>query len=430
MTAKAKLFAEGALTAIGSISAPVANLALIPLLAKNLSISEYGTLSIVLAYASFLSVIIGEPNTRAFGRYFAQAGTSDRRSAYVVAFAVATIQIVVLVSVVLALIYFLIPPRAKGLLIGDLSGPLFLLAFILAVCTCVASFIFTLFNTSRMRLIATTQKILEASLRLISIYAISALHFISPSIATICLAASSIASAVASLVLAMTKLPKRLPAGDAIRKSTMEMRRYAKPFYVWTILLSAKSVVERLVVLKATSTEGVAQFTAILQIGFFPFLAFSGFFFAFYSPIAFQHSPESAEVSGGISLQTRLLSIAKALILIATLPTVCAVFYGDLVITLLTSREYAVYSQFLPLMIISGAILASAQIIEIRILADSGLSRLTLSKSIVYLAGTFLTIMLTINLGLPGAFVSNVAFSCAYLVWVLHGIGTRRRFST
>jgi len=194
--------------------------------------------------------------------------------------------------------------------------------------------------------------------------------------------------------------------------------KYSWPFCTWGILLWAYTSVGRWSLQQFSSAEDVGYYAVLFQLGYLPFSLLSGAVSQFLAPIYFQRADKESDLNGLLGV----FLIAWRMMLFSVLGTLfCAFgmsFIHEGVFGILIASAYAPASNLLPIMMLAGGFLVSAQFGTLALHTQKTTNLLVLPKNISYGAGACLAFFGAYHYNLAGVVYSMVLASITHFLWI------------
>ena len=194
---------------------------------------------------------------------------------------------------------------------------------------------------------------------------------------------------------------------------------YAAPYAVWGVFLWVQQSSPRWALAQFTGTAEVGLFAVLMQIGYAPVVALTGFATTLLTPILFEMAGEAKsnkQISDVTKFSKRLAFSALLTTLLFVL--ICAIFHSA-IFKVLVSEEYHHVSFYLPVVVAAGGIYAIGQVYANRILAIMMSKALMPATILSAIAGSVAAYIGAYYWFLQGAVYSLLVYSVSYLVLLL-----------
>jgi O-antigen/teichoic acid export membrane protein len=173
-------------------------------------------------------------------------------------------------------------------------------------------------------------------------------------------------------------------------------------FFIWLYQASDKWMLNFF-----QSTEVVAEYAVLYQIGYMPVIIGMGALSTIYTPIIFRYS-------GTIHAQI----IVRRLLLFLTMAALCgalfSVQYGEKIVEAVVSTKYVSVASYLPWIILSSAMYCAGDIMAIMLMAQKKIFNLTTIKILSSVLGLFLNGFGAYLYGLPGIIGASLLYGILY----------------
>lgn len=210
---------------------------------------------------------------------------------------------------------------------------------------------------------------------------------------------------------------EKVPTG-VVNKYVKQIFVYAWPFSLWGLFVWAQFASSRWALAFFATTKEVGLYAVLYQFGYYPIIVISGVISQLLVPVLFSRAGsgnDSIRVANTIKLNNFLILVAGVATIIFVV--LACIFHKDF-FSLVVAPEYRSMSSFLPLLVLSGGLLAVGQMINIIFLIRTETKLLIYPKVITAIFGVFLNYSGACFYGLKGVVAAGVAFPLVYLVWV------------
>lgn len=197
-----------------------------------------------------------------------------------------------------------------------------------------------------------------------------------------------------------------------------QLLHYSSPFMIWGLFTWAQQVSDRWALEEFQSTQFVGYYTVLYQLGYFPITLLNSILVQFLTPIFFQKAGDGMDQSRvyyTTKLTQKLVLSGLCLTIIAALGTT---FLSKLIFQVLVAPEYFSVHTYLPLMVLSGGIFATAQIFAMIPLNENKPHKLIAPKIITAVIAVILNFMGAWRYGFVGVMIGGLIFAVLYFLWV------------
>lgn len=194
---------------------------------------------------------------------------------------------------------------------------------------------------------------------------------------------------------------------------------YALPFSTFGVFTWIQQSSPRWALGQYSSVSDVGLFAVVVQIGYAPVLALTGFATVLISPILFEMIGEEKQGERVENVKGFSNKLAFCGLIFTALIVVIAALFHDSIFHLLISEEYHVVSRYLPIVVAAGGVFAISQIYANRILAilmSKILVPATIASSLVGTAAAYIGVY---YFSILGAVYAMLIFSTTYLAMLL-----------
>jgi O-antigen/teichoic acid export membrane protein len=218
------------------------------------------------------------------------------------------------------------------------------------------------------------------------------------------------------IIFKMNRLVKGIEFTDWSKK----IYNFSYPFAIWGIFTWFQMSSDRYFLGYFISSENVAKYAIIFQLGYYPPSILIGNFVQTITPIFYQKISqkdnfETPEESSKIIIKMSLYSF-----LLVILGFICIFFLSNFIINLLSHNKYNEVAKYLPFMFLSGGIISTAQIISIDYQSKMKMKELMWIKILTSLIGVVCSYYFIKNFGFVGSIYSSIVFSFSYLLTLLY----------
>ena len=383
---------------------------LLKLLAVNIPKSQLGWLYMLLTVSSLFSQLVFGGLTNAFSRYYAIAKEEKKISdfsedvAKLIAYGLGLCAVISLILLVGLKIYN----------VDRLSQ--YFLVFIYSSLVGVNGVFSGIENSARKRnVVAFNTLVLNASR--IFLTAVALKFFKDDSIDAILMAYnfSVCLCLISQLVFIKNILPKFSFQSLRLFNGTYskEILKYALPFSSWGLITWIYTSSDKWAIDLFDTTDNVAAFSAIYQIGYSPILLLVSTFITFVHPILFEKSGSNKDFSNSKTKSMGLILLISSFIiaLIVAFLGLLSTRFGDKFINLALGNEYIHYSQYLVWFIVAAGLYSISQLMSLNYMIALESKKLASIKISTSVLGVALNFTLVFHFGLNGAIISMVIYS-------------------
>lgn len=409
----------------GQFSSIVFQLLILRLLTNELTVDDYGLLSLLLVASAliertFMVVQAG------ISRYFVDVQLLTRKNAYWQA----SIQLLARSSIIAlsfgSVIIFCIPFAVDF----HHVVPAFVFLLVAIIAGWNTAFL-GIYLSARIRSAHALFQSLDFALKFVFL-------FISASLAPISLtliAASYLLSAILLLALQFRSIlrliePPFIPLKNIVfwNKNSEVSRwrsaiwKYSSPFMAWGGFSWMQQSSDRFALETFSGARGVGFYSILFQLGYTPMIIIGGMVQNFLQPILYSRVPASINSRNANQSSLALISVVSSLVLLAVTfiaSLLAAVFY-DPIISFLVAQDFRSYSYLLPLVVLAGGVFAASQPFIARLMALKNTHKIFRIQVLFCTASITLNLLLAKSNGIDGV-VSAVLIS-SIILWMAHFI--------
>lgn len=405
---------------VGQAVSIICALSLIRLLTEYLSVISYGELALELSILTLVNQIVYGGISLGVGRFYSIAHENDERRAYFHA-------------------SFWIFKRATSILflLGLISWMgLYLLNIKISSYLAISCFLFSilsgynnLFNNiqsaARNRIKVALHAGLDGVLKII--FAFWGIYLFGPQDYVV-VAAFSLSSLFVTLSQYIFVRKDYLKTIDSEEKDAPNTKIYLNklwafswPFSAWGIFTWAQLSSDRWSLQMFQSTDSVAYYAVLFEIGYRPITLIIGLIVTFMTPILFE---QGARFGLGLSLgrasieaTTRVITIVC--LVVTALAGLIALYIHSWLFNLIAAVRYSEVSDYLPWMILAGGLFATGQVLAVKMMSDLNTVKSLPIKVVSSIIGVALNIFGAWQFGFVGVIYANVIFSCIYFAMMI-----------
>lgn len=194
---------------------------------------------------------------------------------------------------------------------------------------------------------------------------------------------------------------------------------YAWPFATWGIFTWLQLASDRWALQVFEDTRSVGLYAVIYQIGYYPVILFSEMLIQLAAPVLFNIAGYGTD-PGRVERAHKFIWVLFIVIVSSTLfMVILASLLHSQIFENLVVWEDEYVSSLWPLMVLSGGLFSSGQIIALIFMISGGTRTLLVPKVCTALIGILFNIVGAHWYGLYGVIIASVGFSSIYVVWML-----------
>ncbi len=365
------------------------NFLLLRLMTSHLTVESYGYYSLCMSIVLFARQVLYDPSSIVIARTCSSV-TSDLRKVS------DGFQVVRFLTDALGLGLILLGLLTLGVANAVITNPLESVVVISCIVYLLANgaqgIYFNVLNSIKLRKPAALFLVLDSVLKLLLVF-ISLWIFggeLSGALAAVA------TGALAVFILARWYISTTISSGplSVARVKGMACRSFmlSLPLYLPSLLSAFKSVWDRWVLAIYIGVEELAAFSVLLQLGYFPVLLVVGVMQTFLAPKIYGLSAVE-DSSGFLELKQFLNKLLFGIVVFGCLTSGIGVVFADWVFQVLVGKDFRLFANYLPFLIVSGALAAVASILHIVVI---GLFK-------TYIVGRLMTVsvLLSIAVALP-----------------------------
>jgi O-antigen/teichoic acid export membrane protein len=384
-----------------------------------LSPESYGELTLGLTFATVQQQLIMAPISVACARYFAPA----RESGHLLAYLRAVKQLLVGETL---LILGIVGLAGIGLWVLDLKEWLSLVvtASFFGLCSGYGQSLDSIQNAARQRIVVAWHQSLLQWLRFSC--AVMAVGLLGAS-GSVVLQGYILASMIA-LASQWFFFKRKIVFKAALSQNNhaendpqfiKDTLTYAWPFATWGIFTWLQLASDRWALQAFEDTRSVGLYAVIYQLGYYPVVLFSEMLVQLAAPVLFNIAGYGTD-HDRVARAHRLIWILFIVVISSTLFMVLlASMFHSQIFEKLVAWEDGDISSLWPLMILSGGLFSSGQIMALIFMTSGSTRALLVPKVITALIGLSFNTIGAYWYGLHGVIIASVGFSSIYVIWML-----------
>jgi O-antigen/teichoic acid export membrane protein len=216
-------------------------------------------------------------------------------------------------------------------------------------------------------------------------------------------------------------IQRRRAAADRRREPgewTGRVIHFARPLALTGALTWSQMASDRWSLNALLSTAHVGAYSVIYQIAVAPFSLVGTMIQQLLAPIVFRSSGSGGEAAS-VRASHRPVLLAVAVLLLATAAAAGVAWrFHDMIFSIMVGPGYDQYSSLLPLGVVAGGLLASAQVVATTILTRGATRELIVPKAVTAVMGVGLNILGAYLFGIQGVLFANAVFGLVYFGWM------------
>lgn len=415
-----RISAELAWICFGQLMVAAGGVFGVRLLTYRIGPSVYGDLAIGMTVAVLAQQIIFSPLGQSFLRYFSSAYKDGRLNVYIktAGFLLAKAAILIVIIAVILIMGLFFTGHTKWIWLFSLA----LLYSLFSGCNIVLDYVQ---NAARHRKIVALHQ--GAGQWLDFLIPVGLIVLWGP-YSFIAMLGYVVASAIilrSELRFFRSKIAV-LGAATAEKASIDTVNRYAKtilafawPLSAWSLFTWAHFVSGRWALLSFTSIRDVGLYSVLYQFGYYPIIMVSGIASQMITPVLFSRAGSGDDpVRVTDTIKTNSIFIAATVVITIVFVAFSHTFHKEL-FSLVVAPEYRSVSYLLPLLVLSGGLLAIGQMTNITFFVKANTQVLIYPKIVTAVFGVLLNYLGAYFYGLIGVVVAGVIFSLVYLFWII-----------
>lgn len=389
------------------------------LLTHALDPTSYGELALGMTVATLTQQVILSPLSGSCLRFFAPAQEVNQLGAYLQGTRVLLGRVTIILLGVAGLLNLGLWAFGHAEWLG-----LTLAALVFSLLSSYNAALNGMQNAARQRMIVAWHQGLGQWLRFLTAVALIALLGAFSSVAMFGYAVASVVVLGSQLVFFRRKILPMSTSQPVVKQSDVEdwirqMCSYAWPFATWGLFTWMQLASDRWALQTFSVTSDVGLYAVLYQMGYSPITLLSGLVVQLISPILFSRAGDGSDL---VRLKhTHRLNnlLVLGAVLLTGLGTILAFLLHARIFSLLVAPEYREVSSLLPWMVLSGGLFASGQVAVLSLLSGVNTQDLIAPKIVTALLGILLSFAGAYWFGLHGVTYARIAFSVAYLLWIL-----------
>ena len=400
----------------GNISSIIGVLAVIKILSFFLTPKDYGQYYLGITLTIFANQIFFGPLGNAFTRYYLIADTRKDLNSFLNS----TYSIVVLFTKILsiiAIIFFICINFFYK--IGDFNFFIYLL--IISVFTGYSSIIYAYFHITLQRKKVAIYQTIDSLIKIIIIFFFLNLFQKSTNNILLAIAISSIITFLLQFHIS-NKYENIFFRKKVIYKKewNKNLLDFTYPFALWGLFCWLQISSDRWFLGYFKSSEDVAKYAIIFQLGYYPPSIIIGNIVQTITPILYRKAGDAKENKMLLDSSRVTIKITFLSFLITFIGFIFTILFSKGLILIFSNSRYVELSNYLPFMVLSGGIFATAQILSIDFQSRMKLNILLHIKITTAIIGVVISFFLIKYFGLIGSVISSICFSSVYLFAIIY----------
>lgn len=411
-----RLALEGGWIVLGQVSAVLGSLMLIRVLTVHLSPTQYGQLALGLTVATLVSQLVMGGLINAIGRFFVVANEQQTVSVYLRAGRQLMLQGTLAVLVIVL-------GTVGGLVAWNASQwiPISLAALFFSVLSSYNAALSGIQNAARQRAIVAMHSGLDAWLKILLSWIVLQYWGANGTVVVVAYGFSALLVTVSQLHMLRRVMPTHTQIFNPADLAAWRMRmwRYAWPFASWGLFTWLQLVSDRWALEVFASTQEVGFYTVLFQIGMTPITLAATAAMSFLGPILYGRSGDAQDVARNSNVRQIALKITWVALSLALLGFVLAYWLHSWVFLCIVDAQYGAVSYLLPWMVLAGGVVATGQILALKLMSDMKPGMMSQAKIVTALLGVGLNVLGAAYAGLVGVVAAQVVFSFVFLAWMV-----------
>lgn len=414
MIAQKKILAEGFWILSGQFFSILGSLLLVKILTEAIDPSDYGRLALALSYGFISSQALIGPIASSLKRYYSIAKKNKALDFYFAASKKITKKAILLltaISIIAVLFTYVIADLYSSIEIACAA----LLSLIVG-CNSIVS---AIQNAARQRSVVAVYSGINSISKVFFVW-IFGLFLHLNSIIILCLF-----SVIALIVLCMQwkhvrkEVTRNSQSTYRVKEWENKLWHYSIPFLGWGIISWVQQNSDKWALGFLSSTEEVAKYAVLFQLGYLPIAILSGILIDLLEPIFFEYAEHGSDYKKNLVIHGLVLKIAFAVLIFSAVFFVALFFSHELIFSIFVSKKYSVYSYLLPYFVLAGGLFAGGQVITIKFLSKMQARKIFFLKLCTSVLGVFINLTFAAIWGLVGVVIALVTFSLIYFIWMV-----------
>jgi O-antigen/teichoic acid export membrane protein len=197
------------------------------------------------------------------------------------------------------------------------------------------------------------------------------------------------------------------------------IRSYSMPFAFWGVFAWLQLACERWTLKLFSSSGDVGLYSVVFQLGYYPISVIAGSLVLLIAPILYAQAGDGSNAQQAAVARSTALRLAAWVLGICLVLTLLAWAVAGYIFGLLTPPKYHPAGSFFPAMMLSGGLIASAEVLALRSHLRLNPEVLLKPKIGTALIGIVLSTGCAYWFGLRGVVVARLLSSVCYAVWIL-----------
>jgi len=411
-----KISLESIWILIGQFTSVLGTFFLIRVLTQRLPPEQYGKIALCLTVSGFINQVFLGGVIAGISRFLPIASEKNEIKSYLSV----SVKIIVQFFIIIVLLSFLI---TLYLFYNNLRQYiyLFLLTVSFSLLSSVNNILTAIHNSARQRSIVALHSASDSWLKVVSIIVIyKILNDINEEIIILSYSMSVLGVIISQVYFSKKYFRNKYSKSNITSDYNWEenILKYSLPFCLWGIFTWMQQSSDRWSLENFASSTEVGKYSVLFQVGYAPINILVGLLMTLIGPIFFSMTGDGKDYEKNNNVKL----IAKKLMVISLVITflgfIICYFLHEKIFYYLVSDEYRANSHFLPWVVTSGGIFATAQLLSLKLMSDFNSNRLLIVKIVTAILGVFTNILGSYYWGLNGLIISLNIFSILYFIWM------------
>lgn len=410
-----KLATEGGWIIVGQVAAVLSSLVLVRVLTERLSPLVYGELMLAMTIAGLVNQIVMGGLTGGIGRFYSIASEERDVKGYLKGSAQLMVYGTCAVVVIGALLIVTLFCISKAVYV-----PLVTAIVLFSISSSYNGTLNAIQNAARDRALVAAHSAADGWLKIA--LAIGTIHWFGSSSVAVAAAYAVTATAVVISQLVFVRRLLTEHSCEPTRSYDHWLSRiweFSWPFATWGLFTWAQQASDRWALSHFASPSEVGKYAVVFQLGYAPIGMMTGLMMTLLGPIMYQRAGGAKDSGRNLSVhdlawKSTGISIGLTLIAFASAGALHSWLFKFLV-----AEPFRAASHYLPWMVLAGGLFAAGQMLSLKLVSDLRPAALTFAKITTAVIGVLTNVMGAYWMGLTGVVASSVAFSVAYLGWMM-----------
>lgn len=199
-------------------------------------------------------------------------------------------------------------------------------------------------------------------------------------------------------------------------KFRYEIFEFSWPISVWGIFTGIHLMSDRYLLNYFHGAEQVAYYSVLFQVGYTPILTLLALVTNYFAPVLYEKTGSGEDLSRVTAVRREINTIKKYVIALTFLCFIIASFTHEIVFNILVSDEYLKISYLLPFILLAGGMFSLGQVFALQMMIDKRNRQLLGIKVFSACVGIVGNVVLSMAFSIVGTVASLSLFAAVFLL--------------